>query len=150
MHIRNSVIINGAKRGRNGLMSNGFKCCFLINQNFAFRSVTKVHEFSMHAIQAASKRSIKFPLSVMVWDAMSSAGVSNVFHIYNCQFRSILECFGKFHDSCSGRTVWSSRFLISARHSILLHIEIYDKGINVLDCSADSPDLNPTEKCGEL
>ncbi len=67
-----------AKRRRTGLLPSGPKSSFQMRASFVIHLETKVLESGGRVeklIAQALKSSVKFPQSVMIWGAMSSAGV---------------------------------------------------------------------------
>ncbi len=64
-------ILPGLWRKRTGLLLSGPKSSFQMKVNFAFHLEIKVPESGGRV----EKSSVKFPQSVMIWAAMSSAGV---------------------------------------------------------------------------
>ncbi len=80
-HIWNRNIIRsilaGLRRKRTGLLLSGSKSSFQINVHFAFHLEIKVPESGGRVEKNPSclKSSVKFPQSVMIWGAVTSAGV---------------------------------------------------------------------------
>ncbi len=67
----------GLRRRRTGLLPSGPKSSFQMRASFVFHLETKVLESGgrVEMLIAQVKSSVKFPQSVMIWGAMSSAGV---------------------------------------------------------------------------
>ncbi len=70
----------GLRRRRTGLLPSGPKSSFQMRASFVFNLKTKVLEFGgrvekLIASSSYLKSSVKFPQSVMICGAMSSAGV---------------------------------------------------------------------------
>ncbi len=69
----------GLRRRRTGLLPSGPKSSFQMRASFVFHLETKVHRVWRKGGEAHSpsclKSSVKFTQSVMIWGAMSSAGV---------------------------------------------------------------------------
>ncbi len=100
-----------------GLLLSGTKSSFQIKANLSFHLVS----FSFHSrywrksgeVQNpyCLKCSVKFPQSVMIWAAMSSAGVgSTVFPEVHSQHRHLPETFRALHASCCWQALWRCRF----------------------------------------
>ncbi len=72
-------VLPGLSRRRTGLLPSGPKSSFQMRASFVFHLETKVLESGgrVEKLIAPSclKSSVKFPQSVMIWGAMSSAGV---------------------------------------------------------------------------
>ncbi len=70
-------VLPGLRRRRTGLLSSGPKSSFQMRASFVFHLETKVLESGGREAHSPSclKSSVKFPQSVMIWGAMSSAGV---------------------------------------------------------------------------
>ncbi len=86
------------------------------------------------------KSSVKFPQSVMIWGAMSSAGVGSLCkNQHHCT--RLPRHFGAVHASFSFLKMLIS-FSIRIWHLPTLP---KDQGVGVLDWPANSPDLNPIE-----
>ncbi len=70
-------VLPGLRRRRTGLLPSGPKSSFQMRASFVFHLETKVLESGgrVEMLIAQVKSSVKFPQSVMIWGAMSSAGV---------------------------------------------------------------------------
>ncbi len=72
-------VLPGLRRRRTGLLPSGPKSSFQMRSSFVFNLETKVLESWRKGGEAHSpsclKSSVKSPQSVMIWGAMSSAGV---------------------------------------------------------------------------
>ncbi len=73
-------VLPGLRRRRTGLLPSGPKSSFQMRASFVFHLETKVLESGgrvekLIAAWSCLKSSVKFPQSVMIWGAMSSAGV---------------------------------------------------------------------------
>ncbi len=71
-------VLPGLRRRRTGLLPSGPKSSFQMRASFVFHLETKVLESGGRVeklIAQALKSSVRFPQSVMIWGAMSSAGV---------------------------------------------------------------------------
>ncbi len=89
-------VLPGLRRRRTGLLPSGPKSSFQMRASFVFHLETKVLESGGRV----EKSSVKFPQSVMIWGAMSSAGVGPL-----CFFENQRHCtrlprnFGALHAS---------------------------------------------------
>ncbi len=71
-------VLPGLRRRRTGLLPSGPKTSFQMRASFVFHLETKVLESGGRGEDhspSCLKSSVKFPQSVMIWGAMSSAGV---------------------------------------------------------------------------
>ncbi len=72
-------ILPGLRRRRTGLLPSGPKSSFQMRASYVFHLENKILESGGRVekliAQVALKSSVKFPQSVMIWGAMSSAGV---------------------------------------------------------------------------
>ncbi len=95
-------VLPGLRRRRTGLLTSGPKSSFQMRASFVFHLETKVLESGGRVVNliAQVKSSVKFPQSVMIWGAMSSAGVGPL-----CFFENQRHCtrlprnFGALHAS---------------------------------------------------
>ncbi len=102
------------------------------------------------------KSSVKFPQSVMIWGAMSSAGVGPLCflktNITTPVYQEILEHFmlpsadQLFKDA----DFIFQQDLAPAHTAISTKSWLNDKGVGVLDWPANSPDLNPIENLWKM
>ncbi len=143
------------KRRRTGLLLSGPKSSFQMRASFVFHLETKVLESGGRVekliVPSCLKSSVKFPQSVMIWGAMSSAGVGPLcflkptsLHPFTKIFWStscflLLSSFLKMLISFSSR-IWHLPYTAKSIKSWL-----NDHGVGVLDWPANSPDLNPIE-----
>ncbi len=78
-------ILTGLRRRRTGLLPSGPKSYFQMRASFVFNLETKVLEsggrVEKHIVSSCLKSSVKFPQSVMIWGAMSSAGVGPLYFL---------------------------------------------------------------------
>ncbi len=85
-------ILPGLRRKRTGLLLSGLKSSFQIKVNFAFRSMEYGGRLERHRIRAAWS-----PVSVMIWGAVTSAGVGPLCFIKSkvnaAGYQEILEHF---------------------------------------------------------
>ncbi len=95
--------------------------------------------------------SVKFPQSVMIWAAMSSAGVGPLCFLKSTVNAAIYqEIFRALHASFCWQALWRCCFIVQ-RDLAPAHTAkgtkswFNDHGVTVLDWPANSPDLNPIE-----
>ncbi len=98
------------------------------------------------------KSSVKFPQSVMIWAAMSSAGVGPLCFLKSTESAAICqEILGHFMLSSADKLYGDADF-ISQQDLAPAHTAkgtknwFNDHGVTVLDWPANSPDLNPIER----
>ncbi len=95
------------------------------------------------------KSSVKFPQSVMIWAAMSSAGVGPLCFLKSTVNAAIYqEIFRALHASFCWQALWRCWFqqdLAPAHTAKGTKSCCNDHGVTVLDWPANSPDLNPIE-----
>ncbi len=149
-------ILPGLRRRRTGLLPSGPKSSFQMRANFVLHLETKVLESGEAHSPSCLKSSVKFPQSVMIWGAMSSAGVGPLCflktNIPAPVYQDILENFmlpsadqlfkdADFifqQDLAPAHTAKSTKRLLN------------DHGVGVLDWAANSPDLNPKENLWDI
>ncbi len=149
-----TVVVRGVLTGlrrRTGLLLSGPKSCFQMRASFVFNLETKVLVWrkggEAHS-PSCFKSSVKFPQSVMIWGAMSSAGFGplcflktnvtapvyqDIFEHLSPTCFLLLTNFIFQLDLAPAHTAKSTKSLLN------------DHGVGVLDWPANSPDLNPTE-----
>ncbi len=87
------------------------------------------------------KSSVKFPLSVVIWAVMSSAGVGPLCFLKSTVNAAIYqEMLEHFMLPSADKLYGDADFTAKVTKSWL-----YDHGVTVLDWPANSPDLNPIE-----
>ncbi len=141
-----TVVVRGVLPGlrrRTGLLPSGPKSSFQMRVSFVFHLETKVLESGGRVeklITQVAWSPVKFPQSVMIWGAMSSAGVGPV-------YRYILEHFML----PSADQLFKDADFIFQQDLAPVHTAkstkswLNDHGVGVLDWTANSPDLNPIE-----
>ncbi len=149
-------ILPGLRRRRTGLLPSGPKSSFQMRANFVLHLETKVLESGEAHSPSCLKSSVKFPQFVMIWGAMSSAGVGTLCflktNVTAPVYQDILENFmlpsadqlfkdADFilqQDLAPAHTAKSTKRLLN------------DHGVGVLDWAANSPDLNPIENLWDI
>ncbi len=98
------------------------------------------------------RSSVKFPQSVMVWGAMSSAGVGPLCFLRSKVNTAVIyqEFLEHFMLPAADQTLWRCRFHFPTGLGTCTQCQSYqylvkDHGIPVLNWPANSPDLNPIE-----
>ncbi len=148
-------VLPGLRRRRSGLLPSGPKSSFQMRASFVFHLETKVLESGGRDGEAHSpsylKSSVKFPQSVMIWGAMSSAGVGPLCFLKTDVtaplYQEILEHFML----PSAYQLFKDADFIFQQDSAPVHTAkstkswLNDHGVGVLDWPANSPDLNPIE-----
>ncbi len=135
-------ILPGLWRKRTGLLLSGPKSSFQMKVNFAFNLEIKVPE---------SGERVKFPQSVMIWAAMSSAGVGPLCFLKSTVnaaiYQEILEHFMlPSADKLYGDADFIFQQDLAPAHTAKGTKSWFnDHGVTVLDWPANSPDLNPIE-----
>ncbi len=145
----------GLKTKRTGLLLSGPKLCSLMKVNLAFPLEIRVPESGgreeRHRIHCCLRSSVKFPQSVMVWSAMSSAGVGPLcflrFKVNTTIYQEVLEHFMlPAADQLYGDADFIFQQDLAPAHSAKATSTWFkDHGIPVLNLPANSPDLNPIE-----
>ncbi len=145
-------VLPGLWRKITGLLLSGPKSLFQMKVNFAFiwNQRSRVWRKSGEAQNPCClKSSVKFPQSVMIWAAMSSAGVGPLCFLKSTVNAAIYqENFRALHASFCWQALWRCRFHFPAGLGTCPHCQRYQKlvqwhGVTVLDWPANSPDLNP-------
>ncbi len=97
------------------------------------------------------KSSVKFPQSVMIWAAMSSAGVGPLCFLKSKVNITIYQGILKHFMLCSAEKLYGDADLISQQDLAPAHTAkgtkswFNDHSVTVLDWAAHSSDLNPIE-----
>ncbi len=140
-------VLPGLRRRRTGLLPSGPKSSFQMRESFVFHLETKVLESGGRV----EKSSVKFPQSVMIWGAMSSAGVGPLCflktNVTAPVYQDLLEPFML----PSADQLFKDADFIFQQDLVPAYIAkstkswLNDHGVGVLDWPANSPDLNPIE-----
>ncbi len=153
-----TVVVRGVlpelRRRRTRLLTSGPKSSFQMRASFVFHLETKFLESGGRVeklTQCSPKSSVKFPQSVIIWGAMSSAGVGPLCflktNVTAPVYQDILEHFmlpsadQLFKDD----DLIFQQDLASAHTAKSTKSWLNDHGVGVLDWPANSPDLNPIE-----
>ncbi len=121
-------ILPGLKRKRTGLLLHGPKSSFQMKVHFAFHLEIKVWRKSEEAQNPCClKSSVKFPQSVMIWAAMSSAGVGPLCFLKSSQRSHLPEHFRALHASFCWQALWRCWFHFPTGLGICPHCQRYQK-----------------------
>ncbi len=156
-------ILPGIRRRRTGLLPSGPKSSFQMRASFVFHLEIKVLQSGGSVRKRGEahspsclKSSVKFAQSVMIWGAMSSAGVG-LFSFLKTNvtapvYQEILEHFmlpsadQLFKDA----DFIFQQDLVPAHTAKSTKSWLSDHGVGVLDWPANSPDLNAIENLVNL
>ncbi len=143
-------ILPGLKRKITGLLLSDPKSSFQMKVNVAFHLEIKVWRKSGEAHNPCClKSSVKFPQSVMIWAAMSSAGVGPQCFLKSTVNTAIYQEIWEHFMRPSAGKLYGDADLIFQQDLTPAHtakgtkIWFNDHGVTVLDWPANSPDLNP-------
>ncbi len=148
-------ILPGLRRKRTGLLLSGPKSSFQMKVNFAFHLEINRSGVWRKSGEAQNpcclKSSVRFPQSVMIWAAMSSAGVGPLCFLKSTVnaaiYQEILEHFMlPSADKLYGDADFIFQQDLAPAHTAKGTKSWFnDHGVTVLDWPANSPDLNPIE-----
>ncbi len=148
-------VISGLRRRRTGLLPSGPKSSFQMRASFVFNFGNQGPRVWRKGGEAHSpsflKSSVKFPQSVMIWGAMSSAGVGPLcFLKTNITAPIYQEILEHFMLPSADQLFKDADFIFQqdlapAHTDNITKSWLNDHGITVLDWPAKSPDLNPIE-----
>ncbi len=149
-------VLPGLWRKRTGLLLSGPKSSFQMKVNFAFHLEIKVPESGGRKSGEAQnpcclKSSVKFPQSVMIWAAMSSAGVGPLCFLKSTVNAAIYQEIWEHFMLPSADKLYGDADFIFQQDLAPAHTAkgtkswFNDHGVTVLDWPANSPDLNPIE-----
>ncbi len=142
-------VLPGLRRRRTGLLPSGPKSSFQMRESFVFHLETKVLESGGRVEKLMS--SVKFPQSVMIWGAMSSAGVGPLcFLKTNVTAPVYQEILEHFMLPSADQLFKDADFIFQqdlapAHTAKSTKSWLNDHGVGVLDWPANSPDLNATK-----
>ncbi len=124
---RNNIrsILPGLRRKITGLLLSDSKSSFQMKVNFAFNLEIKAPESGGRVER--SRISVKFPQSVMIWAAMSSAGVSPLCFLKSSQCSHLPGNFRALHASFCWQALWRCWFHFPAGLGTCPHCQRYQK-----------------------
>ncbi len=134
-------VLPGLRRRRTELLPSGPKSSFQMRASFVFHLETKVLE--------SGGRVEKFPQSVMIWVAMSSAGVSPLCFLKSNVTAPVYQDILEHFMLPSADQLFKDADFIFQQDLAPAHTAkstkswLNDHGVGVLDWPANSPDLNP-------
>ncbi len=149
-------VLPGLRRRGTGLLPSGPKSSFQMRVSFVFHLETKViHRVWRKGGEAHSpsclKSSVKFPQSVMIWAAMSSAGVGPLGFLKTNVTAPVYQEILEHVMLPSADQLFKDADFIFQQDLAPAHTAkstkswLNDHGVGVLDWPANSPDLNPIE-----
>ncbi len=147
-------ILPGLRRKRTGLLLSGPKTFFQMKVNFAFNLEIKVPESGGRVERqnpCCLKSSGTFPKSVMIWGAMSSAGVDPLCFLKSTVSADIYQEILEHFMLPSADKLYGDANIIFKQDLTPAHTAkgtkswFNDHGVTVLDWPANSPDLNPID-----
>ncbi len=125
--------------------------------HFAFHLEIKVPEWSGEAEHPCClKSSVKFPQSVMIWAAMSSAGVGPLCFLKSTVNAAIYQDILEYFMLPSADKLYGDADFIFQQDLAPAHTAkgtkhwFNDHGFTVLDCPTNSPDLNPIDNLNHI
>ncbi len=142
-------ILPGLRRKITGLLLSGPKSSFQIKVHFAFHLEIKVWSLEAQKTGEAQnpsclKSSVKFLKSVMIWGAVTSAGVGPLCFIKSKVYATIYQEILEHFMLPSADKLYGDADLLFQQASAKITSKWFaDHNITVLDWPANSPDLNP-------
>ncbi len=150
-----TVVVKGVLPGlrrRTGLLPSGPKSSFQMKASFVFKLENKVHRVWRKGGEAHSpsclKSSVKFPQSVMIGGAMSSAGVGPLCFLKTNVTAPVYQDILEHFMLSSADQLFKDADFIFQQDLAPVHTArstkswLNDHGVGVLDWPANSPDLN--------
>ncbi len=144
-------VLPGLRRRRTGLLPSGPKSSFQMRASFVFHLETKVRVWRKRGeahSPSCLKSSVKFPQSVMIWGAMSSAGAGPLcFLKANVTAPVYQEILEHFMLPSADQLFKDAEFILQqdlapAHTAKSTKSWLNEHDVGVLDWSANSPDLN--------
>ncbi len=153
-----TVVVRGVlpelRRRRTRLLPSGPKSSFQMRASFEFHLETKFLESGGRVeklTQCSPKSSVKFPQSVMIWVAISSAGVGPLCFLKTNVTAPIYQDILEHFILPSADQLFKDDDLIFQQDLASAHTAkstkswLNDQDVGVLDWPANSPDLNPID-----
>ncbi len=150
-----TVVVKGVLPGlrrRTGLLPSGPKSSFQMRASFVFKLENKVHRVWRKGGEAHSpsclRSSVKFPQSVMIGGAMSSAGVGPLCFLKTNVTAPVYQDILEHFMLSSADQLFKDADFIFQQDLAPVHTAritkrwLNDHGVGVLDWPANSPDLN--------
>ncbi len=150
-------VLPGLRRRRTGLLPSGPKSSFQMRASFVFHLETKVLESGGRVEKLIAQVAwspvfqVKFSQSVMIWGAMSSAGVGPLCFLKTNVTAPVYPKILEHFMLPSADQLFKDADFISQQDLAPAHTAkstkswLNDHGVGVLDWPANSPDLNPIE-----
>ncbi len=144
-------VLPGLRRRRTGLWSSGPKSSFQMRASFVFHLEIKVLESGEAHSPSCLKSSVNCPQSVMIWGAMSSAGVGPFCFLKTKVSAPVYQYILEHFMLPSADQLFKDADFIFQQDLAPAHTAkstkswLNDPGVAVLDWPANSPDLNPIE-----
>ncbi len=150
LQLSSEAVLTGLRRRRTGLLPSGQKFSFQMRESFVFHLETKVLESRGREeklmAQVAWSPVLSFPQSVMIWGAMSSAGVGPLCfwktNVTAPVYQEMLELLLPSADQhFKDANFIFQQDLAPAHNAKITKGWLNDHGVGVLDWPANSPDL---------
>ncbi len=148
-------VLTELSRRRPGLLHSGSKSSFQMRASFVFHLETRVLESRWKGGETHSpsclKSSVKFPQSVIIWGAVSSAGVGPLCFFKTDVTAPIFQDILEHFMLASANQLFKDADFIFQQDLAPAHTAkstkswLNDHGVGVLDWTANLPDLKPIE-----